>query len=268
MSGDLDARAVDAYRQTCTAAGVDPEADLTEARLTGIPVWLWIVARLRHAASALRNAPLPHSAAASAIGLIAHLPDRAPQVAVELVVAHCEDDNILMVLAEGLTDPALLVTLARRSTAAAAKIAQRPRIAPEVTAGIATHAWPMIRGMVARNPSTAFEVVDQLSRDPDSMVRAAAVGTGRFAAAAEDRFLVDEGRHVRQALARVSSSPAVLRVLAGDREPWVRAIVAGNEHCPTRALRCLAREPEETVASPARATLARLRDARTGRISR
>ena len=268
MSGDLDARAVDAYRQACTAAGIDPEVDLTEARLNGIPVWLWIVARVRHAASDVHNTPLQHTAAASAIGLIAHMPDRAPQLAVELIATYCDDDNVLLVLAEGLDDPALLVTIARRSNAAAAKIAQRPRTASEVTAEIATHAWPAIRGMVARNASTAFEVVDQLSRDPDSMVRASAVGTGRFAAGEEGRFLIDEGRHVRQALARVTSSHAVLRVLAADREPWVRAIVAGNEHCPTRALRRLAREPEETVASPARATLARLRDARTGRISR
>ena len=220
---ELAAAGVAAYRGMCVRAGIDADADLTEARLAhGAESWLWIVARLLHAHDHLDD-PTAGWEPAEAIGgapSAAFNPDRVPHVGA-LIAAHGPANNAYTV-ATYTQNPVLLTALVRHSNDGVIGVALRNRYLP-LDDTLFDLGGPA-RIELAQRLSLPEHWVVRLAADPDPAVRVEIAHRAHASSELLDRLATDADARVREAAGKhPSMRPATLRRLLADPNRLVAA---------------------------------------------
>jgi len=83
-------------------------------------------------------------------------------------------------------------------------------------------------GQICQNPITKLETVMKCAKSSDYYVVASAIHSGRLPQPVVEEFADSNNVRVRQAVAKVSTNPAILGKLAEDADPEVRVAAVLN----------------------------------------
>lgn len=133
-----------------------------------------------------------------------------------------------------------------------AAVAENPSTPPEVLAQLVEDGRWQVRYAVAENPSSEACRIAMSCSDPD--VRGLAAQRDDLSRAQIDQILRDPAHSVRERLSEVTTDDEVLRRLASDPHPTVRASLALNEALPLDVLETLAHDKSARVRSAAAAS--------------
>ena len=250
---ELVDEAMAAYRQLCAGEGIDPEAELAEARFAhDTPVWEWVAARLQHAPHRREH---PRSTFRPGhvdkwLNQTRTKPDRAP-LAAALYIANgpnCTD------IARNTTDPRLLTALighpAQHIRASAAGNQHTPATA------LGSLETGEERRNAAFNPSLTPELIDMLAADRDPTVRAIMACNPALPEHWARTLAADPVFDVRFRIACRTDIPAdIVETLAADRDTRVRLQMAGNPSATRVLLERLTADPNDVVAGSAQLRL-------------
>ena len=193
----LAGQAVDDYHTLCASEGVDPEAELAEVTLRGLPTKAWIAARLTNAAAGERvDGRDPFDVYADAFGRIQDWPATAMALTIEhddprvprdfaclataagrefaaALVADREHTDVRVALACGDQTPArLLVALAADpASEVRSEVGYNRQTPPQRLRALASDREVLVRQSVALNVRTPRRAINHLRKDPDWKTR-------------------------------------------------------------------------------------------------
>ena len=130
--------------------------------------------------------------------------------------------------------------------------AENPSTPPDVLARLVEDDRWQVRFAVAENPSLEACRIALSCTDPD--VRGLAAQRDDVSTAQVEQILEDPAHSVRERLAEAATDEGVLRRLANDPHPLVRASVALNDAVPVDVLQALAQDGRARVRSAAAAS--------------
>lgn len=205
---ELLAASIGRYREACETAGVDAEAELAEARLSGGSVFEAMAERL---ARDEHGATVPVT--------------EAPWVWPLLVVSEPRTQATLRaILADERVPPGLVSRVAEFGPGWRARIGARRRTPVGLLERLAGDDEVEVRRSVAGNRAAPTAVLERLAADGDVSVRKAVAGNGAVTDGLLLRLAADRDALVRRRVAGVEFAPrAVLDLLAQDRQRNVRA---------------------------------------------
>ena len=135
-------------------------------------------------------------------------------------------------------------------------LARNPNTSVEILQQLAGDKSPNVRARVARNPNTPVEILQQLAGDEDFDVRKAIAKNPNTPVEILQQLAGSESSDVKWRVAENPNTPVeILQQLAGDKSIVVREAVAGNPNTPVKILQQLAGDRAEYVALSAKKKL-------------
>ena len=101
---------------------------------------------------------------------------------------------------------------------------------PEVLDEFCAHFDSLITDTIAVHQNTSQQTLLKMTRSENPYTAAGAIKSGRLPESVIEEFANSTDDPIRQAVAKVSINPAILRKLAADSNPQIRCVAAENPH--------------------------------------
>ena len=194
----LATQAVDDYHTLCASEGVDPEAELAEVTLRGLPAKAWIAARLANAAGDPADGRDPFDVYGDAFARFSEWPATAMALTIDDRDPRVPRDFAFLATGAGREFAAALVA-DRDHTDARVALAGGDWTRPGLLAALATDPEPEVRCEVGWNVGTPAKTLRALATDPDARVRQSVALNPRTPRRAVNQLRNDPDAKVRQA---------------------------------------------------------------------
>jgi hypothetical protein len=124
------------------------------------------------------------------------------------------------------------------------EICSRADATPEALDEFCEHFDTLITKAIAVHQNTTQETLLKMARSENRYTAIEAIKSGRLPESVIEEFAGSTDGQVRQAVAKVSTNPAILRKLVADSNPQIRSVAVENPHTEIDVVEQAATEPD------------------------